>query len=158
MFLFQPLPRHFAIRAPGRTVHHYPTLRQIADILFRGFIWQQTFITGNPGQFGQQYIVIRLVTNVVDIDVTDDPLWIYDEDRPLAVAFGTQYTVQPAYFAVRPEITQQRIRDPVKAVRPGGETWNMVNAYAQNLDIRSLELRQQCLVRRDLTCSYGGPG
>jgi hypothetical protein len=71
----------------------------------------------------------------MDIHVANDALRINDEDRALAVTFGAQDAIGFRYLSVRPKITEQWIGDAVQAVRPGGETGNMVYAYAQNLDI-----------------------
>jgi hypothetical protein len=59
---------------------------------------------------------------------------------------------------MRPKVTEQGVGDATQAFSPGFQTGYMINADAQNLDIRSLEPGQDDLVRWDLGRSYGRPG
>ena len=71
----------------------------------------------------------------MNVDVLNDSLFIDDENRALSVPFMAQNIVALGDRPVRPEITQQRIRDPAQAFTPGVQAGNVVDADAQDLGI-----------------------
>ena len=58
---------------------------------------------------------------------------------------------------MRPEIAEERKGDPFKALGPGLQTRNMIDAYTQNLGIETFERSQLKLVRRYLIRSDWRP-
>src|SRR5574340_1187612 len=109
-------------------------------------------------QDGKDFFIYRLLVDVMDIDIADDPLMVDDKYHPFRISFITQHTVPPRDHAVRPKIAHQWIRNPAQAFSPGLETGNVVYADTQNLGVQSLEQVQLGLIRRDLTRSYWCPG
>lgn len=105
-----------------------------------------------------QLLVIRLVINIVNIDVLDDTFLINDEQGAFAVPFATQDAICRRDCAMRPEIGEQGKADPAQAFSPCLQAGNMIDADAQNLGIQSRELGLFSLVRRDLAASYRRPG
>jgi len=59
---------------------------------------------------------------------------------------------------MRPKITEQRICNASQAFCPGFQTWDVINADAQNLDIRFREPGVFGLVGRNLARSDRRPG
>ncbi len=107
-----------------------------------------------PQGFAQLF-VIRLVVDIVDIDIADDACLIYYEESSLGLAIGTKHAVLFGYRTVRPEIAEKRETDASQTFGPRLQAGNMINADAQDLGIQSRELGFLCLVRRDLTASDG---
>ena len=90
--------------------------------------------------------------------VADDALFVHNEDRSLGEALGTKDAVLLRYFAVRPEVAQQRDLARTQRLGPGGVRRCAVYAYTQNLGIYRLEAFQVGFVGRDLLRSNGRPG
>lgn len=154
-FFLQPWTRILAIRAPGRAVHHNAAVGQGGGQAGWFRLAGGCLGIDLPQGFAQLF-VIRLVVDIVDIDIADDACLIDDEERPFGLAIGTQYAVLIRNRAMRPEIAEERKTDASQAFGPGLQTGDMVNADAQNLGIQSRELGFLSLVRRDLSASNGG--
>jgi hypothetical protein len=82
-----------------------------------------------------QLFVIGLVIDIVNIDISDDARLIDNEESPLGLAIGTQYTVFLSYRAVQPKIAEEWETDATQAFGPGLQAGDMINADAQDLGI-----------------------
>jgi hypothetical protein len=89
----------------------------------------------NFTQRNAQIFVVRLVINIVNIDVADDSFLIHDEKRPFRFTLGTEDVVFFGNRAMRPEIAEEGEADTTQAFSPGLQAGNMVNADAQDLGI-----------------------
>ncbi len=95
----------------------------------------------------------------MDINVTDNPILVDDEQRPLGMPFfGTQNPILPGNRPVGPEIAEEGIADAPQAFRPSGQAGDVIHADAQNLGIRFRELGLIGLVSRNLVRSDRCPG
>ncbi len=155
----EPGARPAAARAPAGAVHDDAAVGQRLGFGRRAFQLGQA-LGGqrvDPAQHVEQHIVVRLVVDVVHVDVADDAPFIQHEKRPfgMAVIFAEDI-VAFGHQAVRPEVAQQRVRDAAHRFGPCLEGINMINADTQNLGIQSRELGLSAFVRRDLRRSYGG--
>ena len=151
----QPGPRSTAIRAPFRAVHHDAAMGQVNHRGLWGRLRRSLGV--DTAKLGEQNFVVGLVIDVMNVDVADDPLLVDDEKGAFGVAFGSQDAVPPRDRTVGPEVTQERIVHPAKALRPSLEARDMIDADAQNLGIQSRELGVFSLVGRDLPASNGCP-
>ena len=111
-----------------------------------------------PLQLGKQDLIIRLLVDIVNIDILDDTCFVDDENGAFGAPIGTQYTILLGDLAMRPEIAQKWIGNPTQAFSPGLQTRNRINAYAQDLDIQSRKSVVLGLIRRDLRRSDRRPG
>src|SRR6516164_2364642 len=109
-------------------------------------------------QLLKQHRVLRLITDRMDIDVTDDTLLIDDENSTLRETFPTKHTIFECRQAVGKEVTEQRIRNIAQRFCPRFDHRNVIDAHAQNLGIVPRELGKIFLVRRHLDRSNGGEG
>jgi hypothetical protein len=75
-------------------------------------LWVDTF------KFSKKDIIIRLVVNVVDVNVLKDAFFIDDEDSSLRAAIFSEYTVFLGDFTVGPEIGKKWVRDSTNAFSP----------------------------------------
>jgi hypothetical protein len=57
-------------------------------------------------QFRKEDFVIRLIIDIMNIDVADDSFFVEDEERPFGVPLRSKDTILLRYFAMRPEIAQ----------------------------------------------------
>src|SRR6266446_8833785 len=112
----------------------------------------------NLFQFFEQDCVLGLVSDRMNIDVTDLSLFIDDKNGALRKALRSKYTIFQRGQAVRPEIAEQRIRNSSHRFRPCFDNGDVVNANAHNLGIVPVELGSIFLVRRHLDSSNGGEG
>jgi len=71
----------------------------------------------------------------MDVDVTDETLFIDDKKSSFGVTFCAQHPVFLSYFAMRPKVAQQRIIDTAQALSPSFKTGYVINGYAQDLGI-----------------------
>ena len=55
----------------------------------------------------EKFLILRLVVNVMDVNVADDALFVHDEEGPFAVAFFAQDAVTLGHLTVRPKVGQQ---------------------------------------------------
>jgi hypothetical protein len=156
MSCLQPGPRPAAIRTPSRAVHHDPAMGQVNRQGLRGFPRRSLGV--DTAKLGEQHFIVGLVIDVMDVDVADDPAPVEDEQGAFGVAFGSQDAVLTRNRTMWPEVAQERVVHPSKALCPRLEAGHMVNADAQNLGIQSRELGVFSLVGRDLAASNGGPG
>ena len=158
LVFLQPGARLFAIGTPTGAVHDDTPVRQL-DFLWLDLFW---LLCGsfwvNLTQDIVQHLVIGLFINIMNIDVTDDALFIDDENGPLGMPFAAQHAVLFGHFAMGPEITQQGIVDAAQAFSPGLQTGYMIDTDAQNLGVQSREFGFFSLVGRDLIGSYRCPG
>ena len=86
-------PRHTTIPPPGRC--HYPRLRGVRAVDL-------------PKRF-KQSILIRLLPQLMNIDVPNNAIFVDDEQRPLRHPFFPQDAVAFSHIAVGIEVAQQRI-------------------------------------------------
>jgi hypothetical protein len=152
----QPHARPAAVGTPTRTIHHDPAVGERFLLGFFGFGRRRPWC--DLPQLGPQHLVVGLLVDIVDVDVADDPLRVDNKDGPLRAALVVpEYAVLFRDSAVRPEIAQQRVANATQALGPCFETRDVVDADAQDLGIKSRELGQVGLVRRDLVRSDRRP-
>jgi len=109
-------------------------------------------------QLFKQHRVLRLITDRMDIDVTDDTLLIDDENSTLRETFPTKHTIFQCRLAVRPEVAEQRISNIAQRFCPRFDHRDVIDAYAQNLGIIPAKLGKIFLVSRHLDRSDWGEG
>jgi hypothetical protein len=110
------------------------------------------------GQGAEEFIIVGLIVNVVNIYIADDTFLVDDKDGAFAAAVLAQDAVRLSDLSVREKVAQEGIADTPQAICPRLETRDTVNADAQNLGVHPLELVEQRLVRRDLARSDRCPG
>lgn len=150
----QPGARVFTIGAPFGAVHHDAAVGQRCRLgcgRLRAVAHGGVYLADGAAQF----IVVWLRGDVVHIDVTDDALFIQDEDGAFGVAFLPQHAELLRHRAVRPKIRKQRVGDAAKVFGPGGEAGDGIHADTQNLGVQSRETGHFGFVKRDLLRSYG---
>src|SRR5206468_4053523 len=107
-------------------------------------------------QLLKKHRILGLVADRVNVDVTDDSLLINDENGALGKAFCPKDTILQGGQSMRPEITQQGIRNVAKRLRPCLNRRQCVNTEAQDLGVIPRELGEVLLVSRYLNGSDGG--
>lgn len=71
----------------------------------------------------------------MDVDVTNNSLFVDNKNRPLRESFSPFYSVFSGNLAKGAEITQKRKRNTAEAFCPSLQAGNMVNTDTQNLGI-----------------------
>jgi hypothetical protein len=71
----------------------------------------------------------------VHIHIANDALLVDDEKGTLAVTFRAQHAILLCHRAMRPEVTQQRVSDSAKILRPCLQAGHTVNADSQYLGV-----------------------
>src|SRR5579871_4780923 len=69
-------------------------------------------------EFFEELLFVGLLSEFVDVDVTDDAVLVDDEERTLGHPFGPQDAVCLGHRAVRIEVAQQRKRDSAERFGP----------------------------------------
>src|SRR5579871_4187244 len=110
-------------------------------------------------QHVEDHLGVRLLVELVDVDVGDLALLVDHHDGPRgdATVFH-QRAVGARHPAVRPEVAEEGIGDAAQRVRPRGVAGNVVYAYAQDLGVEALEARLKRLVLGHLDASDRRPG
>jgi hypothetical protein len=89
----------------------------------------------------EQRLVVGQFVDVVNVRITNDAFFVYDESRPFRIALRTEDAILLSYFPVRPEIAQQKNTFHPQRLGPGAVSGCAVHAYTQNLGIYLLEAR-----------------
>src|SRR5688500_10174404 len=106
--------------------------------------------TLNLSQFVEQYGILGLIADRMDVDIANLPLLIDDKNRSLCEPFRSQHAELQRGVAVGPEVADQRVRNPTERFRPRFDCRNGVDANTQDLGIIPVELWSVLLVRRHL--------
>ena len=101
-------------------------------------------------QLIEKYRVLRLIADRMNVDVPDNALLVDDEDCSFCKTFSPENGELQSGQAVRPKIADQRIGDASQRFCPSLDGRNGVDANAQYLGIKPVELGKILLVRRHL--------
>jgi hypothetical protein len=85
--------------------------------------------------FRKKHLVVRFFSDVVNVDVADDALFIDHENRSFGKPFCPLDPVFAGNLTQGAEIAQERKRDPAETLCPRLEAGDVINADAQDLGI-----------------------
>ena len=87
----------------------------------------------------EQDLVVRKLVQIVDMLVSDDALFVHDEDGSLREALRAQNAILLGYLAMGPEVTEQGDLAGIERFCPRRAAGRAVYANTQNLGIYRLE-------------------
>jgi hypothetical protein len=108
--------------------------------------------------FRKKRLITWFFRDVVDVDITNDSLFIDHENCPFGKPFRPLDPIFAGNLTQGIKIAQKRERDAAEAFRPCFEAGDVINTDAQDLGIESRELAKLGFVRRDLVRSDRCPG